>query len=183
MATTRKAISKKTRFEIFKRDGFVCQYCGAHPPSVILHVDHINPVALGGKNDPDNLITACEPCNLGKAARSLADVPKSLKQKAAETAEREEQIRGYQAVMDAKRSRIQDDIDRVCEVYERFNPGYTLSDSGAVTVRKFIEELGVHEVIDAMESAYTRPSVRRNGEFRYFCGICWNKIRKNEDER
>lgn len=181
MATKRKSISKKTRFEVFKRDGFVCQYCGSHPPSVILHVDHITPVALGGTNDMDNYITACEPCNLGKAARSLADVPKSLKEKAAETIEREEQIRGYQEVMDMKRLRLQDEIDRVCEVYERFNPGYTLSDSGAVTVRKFIDQLGVHQVIDAMESAYTRPSVRRNGEFKYFCGICWNLIRSQNN--
>lgn len=36
----RKSLSKKTRFEVFKRDSFECQYCGAHPPSTILHVDH-----------------------------------------------------------------------------------------------------------------------------------------------
>ena len=29
-----RSLSKKARFEIFKRDGFVCQYCGAHPPKV-----------------------------------------------------------------------------------------------------------------------------------------------------
>ena len=31
----RKPISKKTRFEIFKRDGFSCRYCGAHPPEAV----------------------------------------------------------------------------------------------------------------------------------------------------
>lgn len=44
----RKAISKKTRFEVFKRDRFTCQYCGATPPGVLLHIDHIHPVAEGG---------------------------------------------------------------------------------------------------------------------------------------
>ena len=68
MATKRKAISKKTRFEVFKRDGFTCQYCGAHPPQAILHVDHIVPVAEGGGNEDTNLVTACDHCNLGKAA-------------------------------------------------------------------------------------------------------------------
>jgi 5-methylcytosine-specific restriction endonuclease McrA len=41
----RKTISKKLRFEIFKRDGFQCAYCGQAPPSVILEVDHIEPKA------------------------------------------------------------------------------------------------------------------------------------------
>jgi len=64
----RKSISKKLRFDIFKRDEFVCQYCGSHPPSAILHVDHIHPVKEGGTNCNDNLITSCSLCNLGKSA-------------------------------------------------------------------------------------------------------------------
>jgi hypothetical protein len=68
---TRKSMSKKTRFEIFKRDGFTCQYCGAQPPDAVLVVDHINPVANGGDNDHLNLITSCEVCNQGKGARLL----------------------------------------------------------------------------------------------------------------
>lgn len=64
----RKALSKKTRFEIFKRDGFTCQYCGKQPPDVVLVVDHINPVANGGDNDQMNLVTSCETCNQGKGA-------------------------------------------------------------------------------------------------------------------
>ena len=67
----RKAISKKTRFEIFKRDGFTCQYCGKQPPEAVLVIDHINPVANGGDNDILNLITSCEICNQGKGARLL----------------------------------------------------------------------------------------------------------------
>ena len=44
MGAVRKAISKKLRFEVFKRDSFTCQYCGKSAPDVILHVDHILPV-------------------------------------------------------------------------------------------------------------------------------------------
>lgn len=69
----REGISKKTRFEIFKRDKFTCQYCGKKAPDVILHLDHIKPVADGGKSDILNLVTACIDCNSGKGARSLAD--------------------------------------------------------------------------------------------------------------
>ena len=62
----RKQLSKGTRFDIFKRDGFMCQYCGRQPPEVVLHVDHITPVIEGGTNDPMNLVTSCRDCNLGK---------------------------------------------------------------------------------------------------------------------
>ena len=69
----RKSISKKLRFEVFKRDNFKCQYCGKSAPDVILHVDHIFPVKEGGTNDILNLITSCSDCNLGKGARLLTD--------------------------------------------------------------------------------------------------------------
>lgn len=62
----------RKRFEILERDGFTCQYCGASPrrnKSVKLHVDHRLPKKLKGSDNEDNLITACEYCNLGKAQR------------------------------------------------------------------------------------------------------------------
>jgi 5-methylcytosine-specific restriction endonuclease McrA len=37
----------------------------------VLHVDHVVPVAAGGTTTEDNLLTACEECNLGKAARPV----------------------------------------------------------------------------------------------------------------
>lgn len=67
MPTRRKSTGKRLRFEVFKRDHFTCQYCGAQPPDVVLVVDHITPVATGGATTLDNLLTACEPCNQGKA--------------------------------------------------------------------------------------------------------------------
>ncbi len=54
------------RFDILRRDGFTCRYCGRKPPTVILEADHIDPKANGGKDTLDNLITACGPCNRGK---------------------------------------------------------------------------------------------------------------------
>lgn len=65
------AISKRIRFEIFKRDGFCCQYCGSRPPEVVLEVDHIDPRSNGGNDDEINLITSCFECNRGKSNRTL----------------------------------------------------------------------------------------------------------------
>lgn len=60
------SVSARKRFEILKRDGFACHYCGRRAPAAMLHVDHIVARANGGTDDEDNLITACIRCNLGK---------------------------------------------------------------------------------------------------------------------
>jgi 5-methylcytosine-specific restriction endonuclease McrA len=52
-----------TRQNIFKRDGFRCQYCGT---SGDLTLDHVVPKARGGKTTWANLVTACKSCNARK---------------------------------------------------------------------------------------------------------------------
>jgi hypothetical protein len=69
----RQSTGKRLRFEVFKRDFFTCQYCGQQPPAVVLVVDHIDPVAAGGASTIDNLISACEACNQGKADKPLGE--------------------------------------------------------------------------------------------------------------
>ena len=172
-------VSKRTRFEVFKRDGFVCQYCGAHPPGVLLHVDHILALANGGTNDSDNLITACEPCNAGKGARPLSVAPQSLGDKAADVAEREAQLLGFQAILDARRQRLDDETWRVLEVFYPRRPASVPRDEFNST-KRFIEKLGVHVALDAAETAMAAPDVQSNRRFRYFCGVCWNKVRETQ---
>lgn len=62
------AVPKRTRFEVLRRDGHKCHYCGAAAPDVPLTVDHVLPVALGGSDDPSNLVSACRDCNSGKGS-------------------------------------------------------------------------------------------------------------------
>lgn len=69
MAKNRRPISLSLRFSVYDRDGHTCQYCGRKPPEVALQLDHVYPVALGGRNNIDNLLTACRDCNVGKGAR------------------------------------------------------------------------------------------------------------------
>ncbi len=59
----------KHKEEIFKRDGLSCLYCGS---TESLCIDHIVPVSMGGKSDPDNLATSCKSCNSGKSGRTPA---------------------------------------------------------------------------------------------------------------
>lgn len=171
----RQGISKKTRFDVFKRDGFKCQYCGAHPPGVLLHVDHIIAVASGGKNNIDNLVTACEPCNLGKGARELAAIPQSLDEKSKQIAERESQLIGYSEIIEAKRQRLDDETWRVLN---EMTPGATSAPRDQFnSTRMFIEKLGFHVVLESMEIAMASGAHYRN-VFKYFCGVCWNRVRE-----
>lgn len=174
----RQGIGKKTRFEVFKRDGFACQYCGAHPPGVLLHVDHITAVANGGTNDTDNLITACLPCNLGKGARDLTVVPQSLEEKAKEIAERESQLAGYQEILEARRERIEDELWRVAELIDPGSSTTGMSRDWTASIRRFNEQLGVHAVLEAADKARGRYPYGGKKTFLYFCGICWNRIRE-----
>jgi len=64
---TRTGIPPKLRWEVLKRDKYVCQYCGACGPDVELEVDHIIPVSKGGKTELSNLKTSCIECNRGKS--------------------------------------------------------------------------------------------------------------------
>lgn len=62
------AVTKRTRYEVLRRDNHTCRYCGGRAPEVVLTVDHVVPVALGGGDDPSNLVAACRDCNVGKAS-------------------------------------------------------------------------------------------------------------------
>lgn len=101
-----RPVSVRTRFEIFKRDGFTCQYCGRRSPDVVLEVDHIDPRCLGGSDDPVNLITSCWECNRGKAGVPLAQVMtgEDPHDAAIETLERQRQVEEYNRVMEDDRN-------------------------------------------------------------------------------
>lgn len=173
----RTPISKKRRFDIFKRDSFTCQYCGSAPPKVILHVDHIRPVKDGGDNSTDNLITSCSLCNLGKGAASLKAIPQSLKDKASYIKEQEAQILGYSKIIEDRKRRIDAEVWNVIGVM-----GQEYLDNGIrrdwyQSTKQFIERIGYHETLEAIEIAMAKHPSGTRRTFLYFCGICWNKIR------
>lgn len=174
----RKPIGKKLRFEIFKRDGFACQYCGSTPPEVVLHVDHIYPVAKGGDNDCKNLITACSSCNLGKGATELSSVPKSLADKANEIREHEEQIKGYTKVLLAQRKRIEKDVQRICDALAGYEGADCITDVKN-SIRMFCTKLHPLEVLEAAEKANSYLPEAKMPTFKYFCGICWYLLEQN----
>jgi len=176
----RKSISCKVRFDVFKRDEFQCQYCGRTPPVVILEVDHINPVAKGGDNDTDNLVTACFDCNRGKSSNLLSNIPESLADKAKRTDEAEKQLKEYIKIRKRKSRRIATDAKKVTDVFEAYFANSTLTSGSETTIKqRFLSKIDVFTLVENMEFACARLQYEEPDEaFKYFCGICWNQIRE-----
>ncbi len=175
------AVSKKLRFEVFKRDGFRCAYCGKSPPEALLEADHIKPKSKKGKDDINNLITACFDCNRGKRNITLDKTPQQLVDNLAVLKEKEEQFEKYQKLIRKIERRINKYMQLIENIFEE-----TYTNKGFVdrfrhsSLRKFINSLGQIEVQEAMYIACSKVSDDPERAIRYFCGICWNKIRAKE---
>ncbi len=186
----RKPLSKKIRFEVFKRDSFTCQYCGEKAPDVVLHVDHINPVAKGGDNEIINLITSCASCNGGKGARELDDQTTLAKQRAqlVELNERREQLELMLKWREGIRGIDEMALEAAQDHFAATFCGWRISSTGAVAkLRSLVKDFGLSIVMDAMNAGFetycksgvTEDSV--NQAFGKLGGICHNL--KNPGER
>ena len=75
-------ITRADAMKIFQRDHFKCQYCGLDGLErfenwLVLTVDHLHPAARGGSRRMDNLVTACQPCNVLKGKQVFASREKA----------------------------------------------------------------------------------------------------------
>lgn len=151
----RKSLTKKTRFEVFKRDSFTCQYCGRMAPDVILEVDHINPVANGGDNEIINLITSCYDCNRGKGKRTLSDKDEIKKQQEQlkELNSKREQL---QMMLEWRNELLKFEDEQVSPVEEIFkdNTGKKLTQRGKDLVKRWNKEFGLQEILECTEISF-----------------------------
>lgn len=149
----RKGLSKKIRFEVFKRDKFTCQYCGRKSPDVILNCDHIDPVSKGGSNEITNLITSCFDCNSGKSDRKLNDDTVVVKQRRQleEIQQRREQI---ELMLEWKKSldSLDSEVGQMVIEYveSRINP-YSITDKGKLGLENHIKKFGVNELLNGID--------------------------------
>lgn len=150
----RKAITKKTRFEVFKRDSFTCQYCGRSAPDVVLEVDHINPVANGGENEILNYATSCKDCNAGKSDRLLSDgaiVSKQVSQ-LKEISEKREQLALMIQWRNSLRSIEDEEISLIATHWKTLS-SFPLTENGLATIRRYRKKHSVLEVMEAIDAA------------------------------
>jgi hypothetical protein len=177
--SVRKPISKRLRFNVFKRDSFTCQYCGRVPPAVVLEVDHILPVASGGKSAIDNLLTACFDCNRGKGATPLSSIPQTVSEKAALVSEKLEQVKAFERLVKAKRRHEEKIVDEVEDAFRIHFDGYSFGPKFRQSILTFLQHIPSHQLVDYMHMACSRIG-RRDDSIKYFCGICWKTIREQQ---
>lgn len=154
----RKPIKKSIRFEVFKRDKFTCQYCGAKSPDVILEIDHVIPVAKGGENSLLNFLTACQSCNSGKRDKLLSDdslVDKQRKQ-IEELQERKNQI---EMMLEWKLELSKPDEAQDQKVIQYINSKSDqnhLSEKGEMYIKELIRTYDAAKVINAVDESFTK---------------------------
>jgi hypothetical protein len=164
---SRTAISKKLRFEVFKRDSFTCQYCGKSAPDVVLHIDHIKPVSKDGDNEITNLITSCFDCNMGKKDRELSDdaVVQKRKRQLDELQERREQLT---MMVDWQRSLVnlaEEECKEAIKFVNALLRDYSVNESGEKIIRDAIKKYGLSEVLESSRlSADQYLSVDKDGK-------------------
>lgn len=170
--------SKTLRYEVMRRDAFTCRYCGRSAPDVKLHVDHVLPVALGGRDDASNLTTSCADCNQGKGstppdAAIVQDVHKDSERQRQAIRAAQDAAAQAEASMKMLLAAFEEDWSRwLCRDEPVPRP-----DDWAQTVRQFTA-LGLQpfELEDAIAVAMHSKATPRT-TWRYFCGVCWNKVR------
>lgn len=177
------SLSKSLRFEVFKRDGFRCRYCGQRPPEVILEVDHIVPRCEGGPDDVGNLVTACYACNRGKAGRSLQDVAPQIDEQAVleqiqENLEGMLVMRSATVAAIAGREALSEAIQIICQKWQEAF-GRELNEQDRGSVRHFLRALPLADVSASVDLAQWKFKGQRGWvAFKYFCGTCWGKIKQ-----
>lgn len=171
-------IKKIIRFEVFKRDGFQCGYCGKMPPEATLEIDHINPVSLGGSDDINNLLTACFDCNRGKRNVQLERIPNKLNDNLEILKEKELQLKEYNKWIKHSEKRIWKDIEEISQAYENLYPKWTFSDTFKnVSLKRFLGLLPKNRIIDFLHLAAAKFPNDNSAVISYFCGICWREIK------
>lgn len=185
----RKPISNGTRFEIFKRDAFTCQYCGRKPPEVILHVDHILAVANGGTNEYSNLITSCSDCNLAKSDKPLErkkipPIPNA--EQIADERERFEQLKQYQQFLNERDKYFENQTFSLLEAWADLEGQKTTDEQFFYqpelkkAVTRFLKYLPASQILEAMQLAHQNTrSESQHQRQKYFYGVCWRKIKKD----
>ena len=176
------AVSKRLRYEVFRRDNHACRYCGARAPEVTLTIDHVVPGALGGDDEPANLVTACKDCNSGKSSSSpdapiVADVSADA-------------LRWAQAMREAAEMMLRQH-DEQSELLDRFTAAWEdwhfgskyhprtvpLPADWESSVKAFlVAGLPMDVLLECVNIAMRKQHVSPDQTWRYMCGIAWRKV-------
>lgn len=165
-------VSKRTRFEVLRRDGYACRYC--HATDVPLVVDHVLAVALGGSDDSSNLVAACKPCNTGKSSTAPDQaVVAEVSDDAIRWAGALEQAA---VIMQAERAA---GTDFLVEFYDAWELGTLPRDWKSTVLNYMRRGLPREEIMDACQIA--QDARYTDYRWAYFCGVVKRKLERMQD--
>lgn len=179
----RTQITQALRYQVMRRDQFTCQYCGAQSPHATLQIDHVVPAALGGSNDPENLVTACAQCNAGKG-KSQAD-------EATVAAVSERNLRWADALAEAAhivRSGSGDydgELDEFRDAWQRWrvngtNETVPLPSGYRKSVVTWLSRgLDIDDLVELIPVAMEKR-LSNSDRFRYYAGCAWRRVEQIE---
>lgn len=174
------AVSRSLRFQILRRDGHKCRYCGVAAPDAKLTVDHVIPEALGGTDDPSNLVTACDKCNGGKSATppDAAHVAQ-VADDAIRWAEALKVAAAKALGVSSARQREHAEFD---EIWNDWTCGEDKAPvprmpNWASSIDQFLAAgLPMPILLECLDIAMRNSKVKPIDTFRYMCGIAWRRV-------
>lgn len=179
------ALNKRIRFEVMRRDNHACRYCGAMAPDAKLTIDHVVPVALGGSDEPTNLVTACVDCNAGKSSTSPdASIVADVEQDAVRWARA---MRAAADIVEEERSILDEQVRQVDAVWSTYTYGFQKvpvprPPSWRSSIESFISAgLKPWQICDLIVVAMGAQHVAPDAVWRYFCGCCWKQVRRMQE--
>jgi len=179
------AATKRTRFEVLKRDNHTCRYCGVSAPDAVLTVDHVVPVSLGGSDDPSNLVAACKDCNSGKSSTSPSASTVAQVSEDALRWRKAMELANEMAQSERQSAQVQIDAfrDRWSEWgYPGRNGGremFPLPGGWEYRVKElFAAGLSIDDIGEAIDLAIGNKYVK--DEFYYMIGVCRQKIAQRQ---
>lgn len=189
------AVSKRLRYEVLRRDGHACCYCGAAAPEVKLTVDHVVPVALGGKDVPENLVTACESCNSGKSSSSpdapivanVADDALRWARAMSMATELAQRDRGeedrFLADMDKSwQSAFVNDAATPEQAKQAIAARFYRDDGWQQSLLRLrAAGLSIDDFSAIFDDVMPRNYIENGRIWRYFCGACWKALQARQD--
>ena len=180
------AVSKRLRYEVLRRDNHACRYCGGTAPDVVLTVDHVVPTALGGSDEPGNLVAACRDCNSGKSATPpgaalVADV-------AADALRWSVALRVAATALEAEGARRQSDRDAFDAAWTGWKYGgdwdpkeLPRPTDWAASVDRWLDGgLTLPLLTECIRIAMQGPA-RPDDTWRYFCGVTYRRLAQLQD--
>jgi len=173
-------VTKRIRFEVLRRDNHTCRYCRS--ATAELTIDHVIPTALGGTDDPTNLVAACRDCNAGKSSASLDD--STIADISTDALRWSEAMK---AAVDRALAAREDDVDYLDTIDDEWHgwgvgqgadrvPVDRPNDWEQTALRWRELDLPVEFVQDAVRIAMGATKVPADNKWRYTCGVVWNKL-------